>query len=89
MKIHIQDDLYITSDTNNVCLSKQTFTVDKKTGDKVEQIHHLSYHSSIEGVLKAFLRREINQCEATSLKELHDFIEGVKKTIEDLTKDLK
>jgi hypothetical protein len=90
MEIHIHDDYYITSDSSNICLSKKVLVKDKNNPDKkLESFKHLSFYSTIEGVLKAFVDLQIKNSRATTLEALQEDVRALKQLIADKTKDLK
>jgi hypothetical protein len=69
MKIHIEDDYYLTSDANNIIVSKisRYLTGEKKGQDNVKSI---SYHSNVEAALKSFFKMKLRLSDAQSLQDV-------------------
>ncbi|ETK29807.1 DUF5405 family protein [Paenibacillus larvae] len=69
MKVHIEDDLYITSDERQFCLSQLRKSMDKE-GNEKEYFVHLGFYSSLGGLINDFIKRKIKETPSTTLCEL-------------------
>ena len=83
MNIKIDNEYLLQSDERNVILVRARET---KKGDNAGNTYeeNVSYHSSVQGALKDYLRIKTNLSEATSIQELINEVKEIKKTINEV-----
>jgi len=86
MRIHIEDDLWITSDDRNYMIAKRAMYKNKEDGEEREQFNAIGYYSSLNSLIKGLLERKLRQSNATTLQELLKSVEGIKVWIDQLIK---
>lgn len=69
MRVHVQDDLYISADGRQYTLERRSVIQTGKTaGDEV--FTSLGYYASLQGCVNAIVKQKIAESEVTTLKEL-------------------
>lgn len=79
MKVHIEDNLYLESDSMQFMLREYTGKTDG-TGKELFKSH--GYFSTAEGAMKKVLKMKISESTATSLQELITEVKSIKQYIE-------
>ncbi len=88
MNIKIGKKYVITSDAHNIILTQSKKRKEgKQKGEEYQEI--LGYYSSLESCLQSLLDNEIRESQASSLREVLDKIDEVKKWMEKSLKGVK
>lgn len=82
MRIHVEKDIYITSDERQFVIAKQTFQKDKETGEEKEVMLGLQYYTNLSSLIQALVRRKVSDSTATTLQELLTEVKLIKAHIE-------
>ena len=85
LDIQIDKDYKITSDPRNFMLQRRTVPKEGKEKGKANW-STLSYHGTIESVLRAYKTLNIKESDATSIAMLLNEIEKIDKTINKVLK---
>jgi hypothetical protein len=88
MKVHIEGNLYLESDSMQFILKEYTgaISVDKNTGKETEVCNNVGYFTSVTSVFNHILKRKLKETDATTMKEL---LEAVKQIRENIDKQLE
>lgn len=78
MNIKIDKDYCLKSDPRNVILTE--IKTNQETGEPYEK--QISFHGTVQGALKGYLRIKTNTSDATTVQELLQEIERAEKNIE-------
>ena len=83
MNIVIDNEYSIQSDERNVILVR---TKEAQRGKNAGEVYNenVSYHVTVQGALKDYLRVKTNLSEATSIQELLSEVKEIRKTINDV-----
>ena len=81
MNIPIYKDYHIRSDERNFMLSIKRRRINKE-GIEEESFDDIGFYGSLEGALRAFARREIGGCKATTFLGLQKEYARLNKLIE-------
>lgn len=83
MNIVIDNEYSIQSDERNVILVRTKEAQRVKNAGEVYN-ENVSYHATVQGALKDYLRVKTNLSEATSIQELLSEVKEIRKTINDV-----
>jgi hypothetical protein len=85
MKVHIEDNIYLESDSNQYVVKKYSGRVDKKG-----KPHYtvLGYYTSLKQVILGLLKLKTKESNATNLEELRKDILRFEKEIHDKLGDV-
>lgn len=79
MKVQIEGQLYLESDGMQFIIKEYTGKQDK-AGNGLYKTH--GYHSSVEGAIKALIKKKVMESTAATLSELLGEVQGIKEYIE-------
>jgi hypothetical protein len=80
MKIHVEGDIYITSDERQFMISKLQRYKDKE-GNEKEQMVAQGYYTSLESLINGLVKRKLLQSNATTLNELLGSLKSIREEI--------
>lgn len=89
MKLKLDDNHCITSDTRNIILGQPKKIKDKKTGEEKEIVEAFGYYRTIEQALYAYIDLRIRKSEAETIKQLADEIVKTKEIVINFTRDFR
>lgn len=83
MRVHIENDLYLSADGRQYTLERRTVT---QSGDNAGESKYngIGYYASLQGVINAIVKLKITDSTATTLKELLASVEGIRAEVETL-----
>lgn len=79
MKVQIEENLYIESDSNQFIIKEYTGNVDK---DGKELFKTVGYYTCVKDCLKRYMTLKIKESTATTLTELREDIIRIEQYIE-------
>ena len=89
MIILLEEDIRLVNIPMNMQLEKRIISKDEETGTETEKWVWDGYYTSIEGVLKGYLKKSIIKSAAGSLEELAADIKRIEKNIDRAMEELK
>jgi hypothetical protein len=84
MKIHIQDSLYIESDSRQYIVKEYTGKHSKETGEELYKVH--GYYGSLVQAANKIIKMKIDQSTAKNLSELVQDIQRIEQEVKSLIK---
>ena len=89
MKILLEENIRLVNVPQNIVLEKKIISKDKETGVVTEKWVNDGYYTSLEGILKGYLKKSIIQSAAITLEELVKDITRIETNIERAIEDIK
>lgn len=83
MRIELENDYVITSDSYNYVLNKKTISDGEKTKGE-EILKPIAYHTTLHMVLKSYTDKVLLSSQATTLKELKNELTTIKDYIKSI-----
>jgi hypothetical protein len=85
MKIHIQDNLYIESDSMQFIIKEYTGKQTESEGGKVTENYKThGYYPDVKSCLNKILKMKVMGSTATTLSELLEEVKGIRQYIEQM-----
>ena len=84
MRIHVEGDIYITSDERQFIIAKLQKWKDKETGEEKEQLIAQGYYTNLEHLISGLVKRKLLRSTATTLKELMHDLRSIREEISEL-----
>jgi hypothetical protein len=84
MKVQIENNLYIESDSLQYIIKEYTGKVstDEKTGKETELYNTLGYYTNVKSCVKHILNMKIKESTASTLSELLEDVKRIESYIE-------
>lgn len=89
MKIKLEKNIYLESDSRQYMLKKYKKTKDKETGETKYFVSDTTYHPTIAQVVRSMLNRKVRDSTAATLKEMMDEYTRIEKEMLEICKNLK
>jgi len=86
MKLKLNEDFYIMSDSRNIMLTQKKIVEEGKTKGEV-RFDTISYHGTIAQALEQFMSYKLRTSEATSITQLLKELEEANKTLKEFKKE--